>query len=73
MEKFEEELNNVREYRTPATPGQGTVRTKEGGKCLHESEQFKCRSVVGMMLFVVKYLWPDIANSVRELSKVNNK
>ena len=26
-EKFGEELNNVREYKTPATPGQGTVRT----------------------------------------------
>ena len=26
-----------------------------------------------MMLFLVKYSRPDIANTVRELSKVNNK
>ena len=37
-EKFEEDLNNVREYRTPAMPGQGTVRAKEGDKCLNEIE-----------------------------------
>ena len=42
-EKFEEELNNVREYWTPATPGQGTVRTKEGHKCRNDSKQFKYR------------------------------
>ena len=31
-EKFKEELNNVQEYGTLATLGQGTVRTKEGDK-----------------------------------------
>ena len=71
-EKYEEELNNVREYGTPATPGQGTVRTKEGDECLNESEQFKYRSVVGMMLFLVKYSRLDITNAVRKLSKANN-
>ena len=35
-EKFEEELDNVQEYRTPAMPGQGTLRTKEGDKCLNQ-------------------------------------
>ena len=37
-----------------------------------DKEQFKYRSAVGMMLFLVKYSRPDIANSVRELSKANN-
>ena len=37
VEKFEEELNNIQECRTPATPGQRTVRTKEGDKYLNKS------------------------------------
>ena len=53
--------------------GQGTVRIKEGDKYLNKSKQFEYRSAVGMMLFLVKYSRPDIANPVRELSKVNNK
>ena len=51
-------------------PGHGTVRTKEGDKCLNESEQFEYRSAIGMMLFLVKYSRPDIANSVWILSKI---
>ena len=69
---FGKELENVREYKTPATPGQGTVRVNENDFCLTDKEQFKYRSAVGMMLFLVKYSRPDISNSVRELSKVNN-
>ena len=49
------------------------MRTKEGDECLNESEQFEYRQAIGMMLFVVKYSRPDIANAVRKLSKVNNK
>ena len=60
----------MQEYRTPATPGQGTVRTTDEDDCLNDSEQFKYRSAVGMMLFLVKYSRPDIANAVRELSKI---
>ena len=35
--------------------------------------QYKYRSVNGMLLFLVKYSQPDIANAVRELLKVNDK
>ena len=56
-----------------ATPGQGTVRVDENDVCLTDREQFKYRSAVGMMLFLVKYPRPDISNSVRELLKANNK
>ena len=72
-EKFEEELSNVQGYRTPATPGQGTIRTKEGDKCLNKSKQFKYRSAVEMMSFLVKNSRLDIANTVQELPKVNYK
>ena len=72
-EKCEEELNNVREYGKPTTPGQGTVRTKEGDECLNKNEQLKYKLAIGMMLFLVKYSMPDIANVVWNLSKVNNR
>ena len=36
-EKFEKELENIRKYRTPAAPGQQTVRTKEDDECLNKS------------------------------------
>ena len=70
---FGKELENIRDYKTPATPGQGTVRVNENDVCLTDREQFKYRSAVGMMLFLVKYSSTDISNSVRELSKANNK
>ena len=38
--KFKGELNNIREYKTPVTTGQGTVRIKEGDECLNKNEQF---------------------------------
>ena len=68
-----EELENIQDCKTPAMPGQGTVWVDENDICLTDREQFKYRSAVGMMLFLVKYSRPDIANSVRELSKANNK
>ena len=70
---FREELENIQDYKTPATTRQGTVRVDENDICLTDREQFKYRSAVGMMLFLVKYSRPDISNSVRELSKANNK
>ena len=39
---------------------------------MDKETQTKYRSGVGMLLFLVKYSRPDIANSVRELSKVND-
>ena len=52
-EKFGEKLNNLREYKTPATPGQGTVRTMDEDECINDNNQFKYRSAVGMMLYLV--------------------
>ena len=40
---------------------------------LNDQGQFKYRSAVGILLLLLKYPQPDIAHTVRELSKVNNK
>ena len=70
---FGEELDNIQYYKTLVTPGQGTVQVNENDICLTDREQFNYISGVGIMLFQVKYSRPDISNSVRKLSKTDNK
>ena len=69
---FANKIAKLRKYTTPGTPGQGIVRPKEGEPKIGAEEQTEYRSGVGMLLFLVKYSRPDIANAVRELSKVND-
>ena len=71
--QFESEIKDLKEYGTPAAPGEGTVQHKDNDVCINEKEQFWNRSAVGMMLFLVQYFRPDISTAVRELSKSNNK
>ena len=70
---FGKEIENIQAYRTPGAPGEGIVRMRENEEGLNDQDQFKYRSAVGMLLFLVKYSRPDISNSVRELSKVNDR
>jgi hypothetical protein len=67
--KFGEMVKSGQTYRTPGTPGLGIIRPKEGDKTISEDDQTLYRSGVGMRLYLVKHSRPDIANSVRELSK----
>ena len=70
---FEEEVKTSgRLHDTPGIPGVGITKLPEGEERLDSTMQTKFRSGVGMLLFLVKYSRPDIANSVRELSKVND-
>ena len=63
----------MRDYSTPGALGVGSIRVKDDNVCITEKEQFKHRSAVGMMLFLIKFSRPYISNAVRELSKANNK
>jgi Reverse transcriptase (RNA-dependent DNA polymerase) len=67
---FKKYITSPREFVTPASPGTTSVRPKEDETKITESEQTIYRSGVGMLLYLVKHSRPDIANSVRELSKV---
>jgi len=69
-DKFGEMVEGLRLYKTPGTPGFGIVRNPEGGEKISEMDQGLYRSGTGMLLYLVKYSRPDIANPVRELSKV---
>jgi hypothetical protein len=63
-------VENVRDYKTPATPKATIVRPKEGDPLISPERQKLFRSGVGMLLYLVKHSRPDISNAVRELSKV---
>ena len=56
-------------YRTPGTPGFRVIRPKENEDRLDPWKQTLYRSVVGMLLYLIKHSRPDIANAVRELAK----
>ena len=74
--EFEEELEKVRIYDTPASTGDTVIRAKDGDDkaiFLEPAKQRRYRSGVGMLLYLVKFTRPDISNSVRELSKAMDK
>ena len=63
----------MKRYKTPGASGEGIVRMTENEKGLDVQGHFKSRSSIGILLFLVEYSRPDIANAVRELSKENDK
>jgi len=70
---FGEDVQHLQKYKTPGTPGYGILRNVNEKQRLKPEGQKKYRTGVGMLLYLVKHSRPDIANSVRELSKVIDK
>lgn len=66
--KFGDKVKNLRTYKTPGTPNLNMIRDKS--QTISREDQKLYRSGVGMLLYLVKHSRPDIANPVRELSKV---
>ena len=65
-----EEVIEMRTYHTPGIVNQGVRIPEENDIRLDDTLQKRYRSGVGTLLYLVKHSRPDIANSVRELSKV---
>jgi hypothetical protein len=77
IKKLEKKLGDavasLQKYRTPGTPGQGIIRPKKDKQSeplVSPEDQVLYRSGMGMLLYLVKHSRPDIANLIRELSKV---
>jgi hypothetical protein len=68
--KFGEEVNDLRTFNTPSPPYYRTVRPVGDAMQLDSNTQTRYRSGIGMLLYMVKFSRPDLANDVRELSKV---
>ena len=66
---FGELVKGLPKYKTPGTPGLVITKPVDPEAVVSTEDQHMYRSGVGMLLFLVKYSRPDIANAVRELSK----
>ena len=56
-------------YATPAAPGKVLIRNTQE-KTISKQEHMTFRSGVGILLYLVKHSRPELANAVRELTKV---
>ena len=69
--KFDAELKKIERIpKTPARTGGIVVRPDDNAILLDDKLQERYRSGVGMLLYLIKHSRPDLANAVRELSKV---
>ena len=71
--KFEELVKDHQHYKTPGTPGIGLRKPMTNDPKVSDGEHKNYRSGVGMLLYLMKHSRPDIANAVRELTKVLDK
>ena len=69
-EKFHDITKNLKHVKTPSPPGSILKRPTENEVKLCNKRQELYRSGVGTLLYLTKQTRPDIANSVREHSKM---
>ena len=67
------EVQHLKEYKTPLPAHYHVVRPTNTTDVLSKTDMLKYRSGTGSLLYLVKHLRIDIANAVRELSKVMDK
>jgi len=68
--KFGHLVHDMQSYHTPGMPGQQIVKVQEEWNKISKEDQKFYHSAVGTLLYLLKYLWPHLANPLRELSKV---
>ena len=73
IKEFGDEVKGLPKYVTPGTPSQGISRPAEGEEIQDQKIQSRYRSGVGMLMYLIKHSRPDLANAVRELTKVLGK
>ena len=54
------------------TPSVGLVRPNEKNRVVFKEDHEQYRTSVGMLLYLVKNMRPDIANAVRQLTRLND-
>ena len=68
--KFSPLTKELRNSKLPCAPGLNLMRPKENEEMIDDKKQHDYRSGVGMLLYLTKHTRPDIANAVREHSKM---
>ena len=61
---FGEDLASKQVYTTPGAPGLGLVKVKEETEKVSPEMQSRCRTGVGMLLFLIQHSRPEMANAV---------
>ena len=69
---FGEEITLMRKYVTPSMTQYYVIRPSEQEEILNKKRQKKYQSGIGILMFLIKFSQPYIANAVRELLKVNS-
>ena len=69
-QNFNDEVKHFRSFKTPAGPKTIVMRPLPDDPKLSEEQQSRYRSGVGMLLYLIKHSRPDLANAIRELTKV---
>jgi hypothetical protein len=62
--------DTARIFKTPSAPKTLIICPTEGDPLISPEKQKNFKMGVGMLLYLVKHSWPDISNSIREISKV---
>jgi hypothetical protein len=70
QKKFGKELELIKQVKSPAAASDVVMRPQEESEKINDDKQGLYRSGVGMLLWLTKHTRPDIANAVRESSKV---
>jgi len=73
LSNFEDKINGLKHYETPAATGTHLIRCADDEATLSDDEQKEFRSGVGSLLYLLKHSRPELSNSVRELSKVMDR
>jgi Reverse transcriptase (RNA-dependent DNA polymerase) len=68
--KFQDDMTKMKIYETPAGANETVKRPDESDKLLEKDKQEKYCSGVGIILWLMKHSRPDVANAIREASKV---
>ena len=62
----------MKTYKIPGTPSVGLVRSTDKNKVVSNEEHEQYRTGVSMLLYLIKHTQPDISNSVRGLTRLND-
>ena len=68
-DKFEEEVYQLKVYKTPGIPCIKIVCRDENSVLIDSELQKRYRSGIGMLLYLTNYTRPGLCNVVKELSK----
>ena len=65
-------MQDVQSYKTPCMPKFSIMRPMINSEKISAKDQQKYWLNVGMLLYLMKHLHPNLANMTRELSKAND-